>query len=73
MAPWLSTHSAPLAGERWCRKAPKGAAFPSPARAVVKVFYKRAPSTNLEVPSTTLSGIAAVKLKNPRGDSPVKL
>ena len=35
--------------------------------------HKRAPSINLEAPSTTLSGIAAVKLKNPRGDSPVKL
>ena len=42
-------------------------------RAVVKVFYKRAPSINIEAPSATLSGIAAVKLKNPRGDSPVKL
>ena len=30
--------------------------------AVVKVFYKRAPSINLEAPTTTLSGIAAVKL-----------
>ena len=40
-------------------------------RAVVKVFYKRAPSINIEAPSATLSGIAAVKLKNPRGDSPV--
>ena len=28
---------------------------------------------NLEAPSTTLSGIAAVKLKNLRGHSPVKL
>jgi len=42
-------------------------------RAVVKVFYKRAPSINIEAPSATLSGKAAVKLKNPRGDSPVKL
>ena len=42
-------------------------------RAVVKVLYKLAPSINLEAPSTTLSGIAAVKLKNPRGHSPVKL
>ena len=40
---------------------------------VVKVLYKLAPSINLEAPSTTLSGIAAVKLKNPRGHSPVKL
>ena len=37
------------------------------------VLYKLAPSINLEAPTTTLSGIAAVKLKNPRGHSPVKL
>ena len=37
------------------------------------VLYKLAPSINLTAPSTTLSGRAAVKLKNPRGDSPVKL
>ena len=42
-------------------------------RAVVKVLYKLAPSINLEAPFTTLSGVAAVKLKNPRGHSPVKL
>ena len=47
--------------------------FSDARRAVVKVLYKLAPSINLEAPSTTLSGIAAVKLKNPRGDSPVKL
>ena len=40
---------------------------------IVKVLYKLAPSINLEALSTTLSGRAAVKLKNPRGDSPVKL
>ena len=37
------------------------------------VLYKLAPSIDLEAPTTTLSGIDAVKLKNPRGDSPVKL
>ena len=72
---WLS----PL----WCLTAPKGDAFPTPAgrlygfptgeSPVVKVLYKLAPSINSEAPSTTLSGIAAVKLKNPRGHSPVKL
>ena len=61
----------------------RGNAFPTPAGRlygfptgdcpVVKVLYKLAPSINLEAPSTTLSGIAAVKLKNPRGHSPVKL
>ncbi|EHO63922.1 hypothetical protein HMPREF9453_00166 [Dialister succinatiphilus YIT 11850] len=47
--------------------------FSNARRAVVKVLYKLAPFINLEAPSTTLSGIAAVKLKNPRGHSPVKL
>jgi len=46
-------------------------------RAVVKVLYKLAPSINLEAPSTTLSGIAAVKLKplknlRPSGPSTLK-
>ena len=34
--------------------------IPLARRAVVKVLYKLAPSINLEAPSTTLSGIAAV-------------
>jgi len=46
-------------------------------RAVVKVLYKLAPSINLEAPYTTLSGIAAVKLKplknlRPSGPSTLK-
>ena len=53
--------------------ATKGGCISNARRAVVKVLYKLAPSINLEAPSTTLSGIAAVKLKNPRGHSPVKL
>ena len=57
----------------WCLTAPKGECIFLARRAVVKVLYKLAPSINLEAPSTTLSGIAAVKLKNPRGHSPVKL
>ena len=54
-------------------KPPKGECISLARRAVVKVLSKLAPSINLEAPSTTLSGIAAVKLKNPRGHSPVKL
>ena len=50
----------------------RGNAFPRPQGGCM-VLYKLAPSINLEAPSTTLSGIAAVKLKNPRGHSPVKL
>ena len=50
----------------------RGKAFPRPQGGCM-VLYKLAPSINLEAPSTTLSGIAAVKLKNPRGHSPVKL
>ena len=37
--------------------------FPSGKSPVVRFYHKRAPSINLEAPSTTLSGIAAVKLK----------
>ena len=55
------------------REAGKGGCISDARRAVVKVLYKLAPSINLEAPSRTLSGIAAVKLKNPRGHSPVKL
>ncbi len=84
MAPLLSTHSpTALRGEGGGASHQRGNAFPTPAgrlygfptgeSPVVKVLYKLAPSINLEAPSTTLSGIAAVKLKNPRGDSPVKL
>ena len=49
-----------------------GMHFPRPQGGCM-VLYKLAPSINLEAHSTTLSGIAAVKLKNPRGHSPVKL
>ena len=73
----------PTGAERWWRQPPKGecisssearlACFLTGESPIVKVLYKLAPSINLEAPSTTLSGIAAVKLKNPRGDSPVKL
>ena len=62
----------PLRGGKVVAPATKGG-ISLVRRAVVKVLYKLAPSINLEAPSTTLSGIAAVKLKNPRGDSPVKL
>ena len=72
MAPWLSTHS-PTAprGEGGAVRHQRGMHFLA-RRAVVKVLYKLA-LYKLEAPSTTLSGIAAVKLKNPRGHSPVKL
>ena len=65
MAPWLSTHSptAPRGG-RWCRKAPKGECISSPAGRLYG-FIQTGAFYNLEAPSTTLSGIAAVKLKNP--------
>ena len=43
----------------------RGKAFPRPQGGCM-VLYKLAPSINLEAPSTTLSGIAAVKLKNPQ-------
>ena len=63
----------PNCGGKVVAPATKGGLHFFARRAVVKVFYKRAPSINIEAPSTTLSGKAAVKLKNPRGDSPVKL
>ena len=75
----------PLAGERWWRQPPKGGAhFPRPKSGcmvfsfshgrspVVKVSYILAPSIILKAPTTTLSGEAAVKPENPRGESPVK-
>ena len=78
-----SSDTLPSGAERWWRQPPKGkcisssearlACFLTGESPIVKVLYKLAPSINLEAPSTTLSGIAAVKLKNPRGDSPVKL
>ena len=40
----------PLAGERWWRQPPKGDAFPTPVRAVVKVLYKLAPSIKRRPP-----------------------
>ena len=62
-----------LRGEGGAVKHQRGRMHFLARKAVVKVLYKLAPSINLEAPSTTLSGIAAVKLKNPRGHSPVKL
>ena len=62
----------------------RGCAFPSPEgrlygflfshgrSPVVKVLSKLAPSIILKAPTTTLSGEAAVKPENPRGESPVK-
>ena len=73
MAPLLSTHSPTALRGKMVAPATKGGMHFLARRAVVKVLYKLAPSINLEAPSTTLSGIAAVKLKNPRGHSPVKL
>ena len=58
---------------RWRQPPKRGGMHFLARRAVVKVLYKPAPSINLEAPTTTLSDRAAVKLKNPRGDSPVKL
>ena len=74
MAPWLSTHSptAPRGGKVVAQATKGGMHFPRPQGGCM-VLYKLAPPINLEAPSTTLSGIAAVKLKNPRGHSPVKL
>ena len=43
--------------------------FPSPARAVVKVFYKLA----AKPPTSILTAKGRVNLKNPRGESPVNL
>ena len=69
------THSeeeSPPAGGKVVAPATKRGAFQTPAgrlygfptgeSPVVKVLYKLAPSINLKAPSTTLSGIAAVKL-----------
>ena len=46
--------------------------FSSPAGRLYS-FIQTGAFYNLEAPTTTLSGIAAVKLKNPRGHSSVKL
>ena len=48
------------------------ACFPRPQGGCMG-FIQTGAFYNLEAPTTTLSGKAAVKLKNPRGDSPVKL
>ena len=45
---------------RWRQPPKRGGMHFLARRAVVKVLYKLAPSINLEAPSTTLSGIAAV-------------
>ncbi len=54
-----SQHSGALlshrfAGGRWCRKAPKGDAFPRPQGGCI-VLYKLAPSINLKAPSTAVA------------------
>ncbi len=53
-------------------EAGKGECISSPAGRLYG-FIQTGAFYNLEAPTTTLSGIAAVKLKNPRGHSPVKL
>ena len=50
----------PNCGGKVVAPATKGGLHFFARRAVVKVFYKRAPSINIEAPSTTLSGKAAV-------------
>ena len=67
----------PNCGGKVVAPATKGGMHFLARRAVVKVLYKLAPSINLEAPSTTLSGIAAVKLKplknlRPEGPSTLK-
>jgi len=56
---------------------PKGGCISNARRAVVKVLYKLAPLYFQKAPTTTLSGIAAVKLKplknlRPSGPSTLK-
>ena len=53
----LLSHSS--AGGRWCRKAPKGECISSPAGRLYG-FIQTGAFYNLEAPSTTLSGRAAV-------------
>ena len=67
----IAKNKVPPPGGKWWRQPPKGVHFPRPQGGCM-VFIKGA-FYNLEAPTTTLSGEAAVKLKNPRGDSPVKL
>ena len=50
----------------------RGNAFPRP-QGGFEGFIQTGAFYNLKAPSTTLSGKAAVKLKNPRGHSPVRL
>ena len=68
----IAKNKVPPPGGRWWRQPPKGVHFRRP-QGGCKGFTQTGAFHNLEAPSTTLSGIAAVKLKNPRGDSPVKL
>ena len=68
----IAKNKVPPPGGRWWRQPPKGVHFRRP-QGGCKGFTQTGAFHNLEAPSTTLSGIAAVKLKNPRGHSPVKL
>ena len=83
IVPWLSIHSPTTKwGGRWWRQPPKGGEnflersevglFSLGRSPVVRFYHKRAPSINLEAPPQP-SRRRRVKLKNPRGDSPVKL
>ena len=64
-------YSSPTCGGSPAKRA-RGNVFPRP-QGGCEGFIQNGAFYNLEAPSTTLSGIAAVKLKNPRGHSPVKL
>ena len=68
----IAKNKVPPPGERWWRQPPKGECISSPAGRLYG-FIQTGAFYNLEAPTTTLSSKAAVKLKNPRGDSPVRL
>ena len=82
MAPWLSIHSATT---KWWHQRKKRissgearlACFSPGESPVVRFYHKRAPSINLEAPSTTLTATGRVKLKplknlRPSGPSTLK-
>ena len=83
IVPWLSIHSpttkwggkvvapATKGGENFLERSEVGL-FSLGRSPVVRFYHKRAPSINLEVPPQP-SRRRRVKLKNSRGDSPVKL
>ena len=82
IVPWLSIHSPTTKwgegggashqrGENFLERSEVGL-FSLGRSPVVRLYHKRAPSINLEVPPQP-SRRRRVKLKNPRGDSPVKL